>query len=77
MNVRAYFKALQRLVEKYSDSPFLLVRLAVGHLFLEDVGGALQLFEKALAFLDVQDPTFEKYMEVLRDFAKVFISTCR
>lgn len=64
-------------MEKYSNSPFLLVRLAVAHLNLEDVAGAFELFEQAHTLLDNQDSTFDNYLKVLRDFVKVLYSTCR
>lgn len=69
-DAKSYYKPLLKLVEKYPDSPFLLARLAVGHLFLDDIIGALELFEEAHTLLDDHDAKLEKYLEVLRKFVK-------
>lgn len=62
-----YFIALEKLCLAFPTWPWSMARLASAHLFLEDIDGALDLFEKTQELMSSHpDPVLDSYVSELQ-----------
>lgn len=67
-----YFSKLDALASDLPDFPWVTLRLAIAHILLEDVSGALELFKKAQELISTRpDETFNSYVKDLEELAQV------